>query len=75
MSKPKFEQLEKLNLNHYEAIIIASQHARHLNIIRLKQLEQLEEDPSVQIDGRKITAMALQDVLDGKVKFTRPDSM
>jgi DNA-directed RNA polymerase omega subunit len=69
------EGLEKLGLNKYEAVIVAAQHARHLNTQRLKALEKLEEDPSVDIEGRKITMLALRDLLDGKVKFDRKDSM
>lgn len=75
MSRPQIEELKKLNLNQYEAVIVASQHARRLNARRLQQLEQMEEDPSIDIDSRKITAVALRDVLDGKVKFKRSDSM
>ncbi|MDH4155682.1 MAG: DNA-directed RNA polymerase subunit omega [candidate division Zixibacteria bacterium] len=75
MGRPQIEELEKLNLNLYEAVIVASQHARRLNARRLQQLEQMEEDPSIDIDSRKITAVALRDVLDGKVKFKRSDSM
>jgi DNA-directed RNA polymerase omega subunit len=75
MGKPKLEELNKVGLNHYEAVIVAAQHARRLNSKRLAQLERMEEDPSINIDSRKITAVALQDVLDGKVKFRRTNSM
>ncbi|MCK4372092.1 MAG: hypothetical protein KAW61_03050 [candidate division Zixibacteria bacterium] len=64
-----------MELNLYEAVIVASQHARILNSKRLAQLERMGEDPSVDLETRKITAVALQDVLDGKVKFKRPDTM
>ena len=67
--------LLELELNLYEAVIVASQHARILNSKRLAQLERMGEDPSVDLETRKITAVALQDVLDGKVKFKRPDTM
>ena len=67
--------LPELELNLYEAVIVASQHARILNSKRLAQLERMGEDPSVDLETRKITAVALQDVLDGKVKFKRPDTM
>ncbi len=75
MEKLSIEDIDKLNLNRYEAVIVASQHARHLNAQRLQKLEQMEEDPSVTIDSRKITMLALKDLLNGKVKFTRSDSM
>ncbi|MCK4301861.1 MAG: DNA-directed RNA polymerase subunit omega [candidate division Zixibacteria bacterium] len=69
------EDISKLDLNSYEAVIVASQHARRLNAVRLAALERMEEDPEVQIDARKITMVALREVLEGKVKFERPDSM
>ncbi len=75
MKKLPLEELEKLNLNRYEAVIVAAQHARHLNAQRLRKLEQMEEDPEVTIDSRKITMIALKDLLEGRVKFTRSDSM
>ncbi len=69
------EGLKKIELNTYEAVIVASQHARRLNTKRLAQLERLGEDPSVDLETRKITAVALKEVLEGKVKFIRSDSM
>lgn len=75
MHKPSIEALEKLGLNRYEAVIVASQHARFLNTKRLRQLELMEQDPSIDIDSRKITMKSLKEVLDGKVKFERSDSM
>lgn len=68
------ENVDKITRNRYEAVIIAAQHARHLNARRLHQVAQLEEGMKVDIDGRKITGIALQDLIDGKVKFTRVGS-
>lgn len=68
------EGLAGLGLNPYEAIIVAAQHARSINTKRLKLLEKLEEDPTIPVDPRKITMVALKDVLEGKVNFTRADS-
>ena len=75
MKQLSLEELEKLHLNRYEAVIVAAHHARHLNAQRLRKLEQMEEDPEIQIDSRKITMIALKDLLEGRVKFTRSDSM
>jgi DNA-directed RNA polymerase omega subunit len=75
MKKLPIEDLEKLQINRYEAVIVAAQYARHLNAQRLRKLEQMEENPEVDIDSRKITMVALKDLLEGKVKFTRSDSM
>ncbi|MDZ4723495.1 MAG: hypothetical protein SGI97_06290 [candidate division Zixibacteria bacterium] len=66
--------LEKVTRNRYEAVIIAAQHARHLNSQRLLKMAKLEEGGSFDIDGRKITMVSLQDLMDGKVKFVRPES-
>lgn len=68
------EQVDKITRNRYEAVIIAAQHARHLNSKRLEQVAKLEEGVKVDIDGRKITGIALQDLIDGKVKFNRKGS-
>ena len=43
------EGLPDLGINLYEAVIVASQHARILNANRLAQLERLGEDPSVDL--------------------------
>ena len=67
--------LTKLGLNRYEAVIVASQHARSLNNRRLRSLEKMEENPAVEIEVRKITMVALKDLLEGRVMFTRADSM
>jgi DNA-directed RNA polymerase subunit K/omega len=69
------EDLNKLGLNRYEAVIIASQHSRRLNSERIQKLERLEEDPMVELEARKISMVALKDLLEGRVKFKRSDSM
>ena len=69
------KELRSVGVNPYEAVIVASQYARHLNTKRLKQLELLEEDPTIDLDPRKITMVAIKDLLEGRVKFTRSDSM
>ena len=75
MNKLSLSGLNKLNLNKYEAIIVASQHARSLNNKRIKTLEKMEENPDLELEARKITMVALRDLLEGRVKFTRSDSM
>ena len=71
MKKVQIEQLEKVGLNRYEAVIVASKYARKLNTKRLTLLEQMEENPEIDIDSRKITMVALNDLVEGKVKFDR----
>ncbi len=70
------EDLAAVTNNPYEAVIIASQRARHLNVRRLALLQRMEDSGEpIEIDGRKITMVALKDLVDGKVKFERPESM
>ena len=68
------DDFKKLSCNRYEAVIVAAQHARHLNMQRLASLEKMEEDASVDIEARKITMVALKDLLEGKIQFERPKS-
>ncbi len=70
MPKFSFEEIDKVTRNRYEAVLIASQRARQINSLRLAQLERMAEE-DVTIDGRKVTSLALMDVMEGKVKFRR----
>jgi len=70
MVKMSFDELDKIAQNRYEAVLIAAQRARQINSIRLAQLERMAEE-NVTIDGRKVTTLALQDMVNGKVKFRR----
>ena len=67
------DNIPKVAQNRYEAIIVASQPARYLNSKRLEKLALLEEDAEIDIDGRKITMIALKELLDGKVQFDKAD--
>lgn len=71
MKRVPIAELAKLGLNRYEAVIVASKHARKLNTKRLTLLEQMEENPEIDIDSRKITMVALNDLLEGRVKFQK----
>jgi len=68
------DDLKKLKCNRYEAVILAAQHARQLNLQRLANLEKMEEDAEVDIEARKITMVALNDLLEGRIKFKRPET-
>ncbi|NMC43615.1 MAG: DNA-directed RNA polymerase subunit omega [candidate division Zixibacteria bacterium] len=65
------DSLEQLTANRYEAVLIAAQLARQLNAIRLAKLEMLSEENAdkVDIDGRKVTFVAIRDCIDGKVRY------
>ena len=47
------EHVDKVTQNRYEAVIVAAQHARHLNALRLAKLKRLnEEDTGSDIESR-----------------------
>lgn len=75
MHKLSPEVLKELKLNRYEAVIVASKHARQLNNKRLQTLERLVDNPELEIEARKMTMVALKDLIDGKVKFVRKETM
>jgi DNA-directed RNA polymerase omega subunit len=75
MAFTPLDMLYELTENHYEAVLIAAQRARQLNAVRLAKLEMLtgEDAENIEIDSRKMTAVALEDCIEGKVKFNRND--
>ena len=75
MAYVPIDDLDKVTKNRYEAVLVASKHARHLNSLRLAKFAQLEEGlAEVDIEARKMTAVALRDLLEGKVNFERADT-
>ena len=69
------DDLSNVTQNSYEAVLVASKHARHLNAKRLAKLARLaEEVVEVDIEARKMTAVALREVMEGKVNFERADT-
>ncbi|MEW6049949.1 MAG: DNA-directed RNA polymerase subunit omega [Candidatus Zixiibacteriota bacterium] len=75
MKPVNIENVDRMTSNRYEAVIVAAQHARHLNAMRLARLQALQEGQTVDIEARKITMVALRDLMEGKVKFERSGSM
>ncbi|MCP4704608.1 MAG: DNA-directed RNA polymerase subunit omega [candidate division Zixibacteria bacterium] len=63
-------EVDKITRNRYEAVLIAAKRARKINSHRQAQLERMVEE-EVDIDSRKVTSIALQDLSDGAVKFKR----
>ena len=74
MKYTAIEGVDKRTTNRYEAVIVASRRARAINTHRLKLLEMMMENSEVEIDGTKVTTLALRDVIEGKVKFKIPGS-
>mgnify|MGYP001072948285 CR=1 FL=1 len=65
------DKMEDLTRNRYEAVILASKRARQINAERLAQLEMMIEDADIVIDYRKVTTIALEELVGGKVKLVK----
>lgn len=71
------DNLEKVTVNRYEAVIVAALRARQINTKRLIKLAAIVEaggEVEFDMDARKITMVALKELMDGKVKFDRADT-
>jgi len=66
------EEVNKVSRNRYEAVLIAAQRSRQINSLRLALLERMAEE-DVDIDTRKVTTIALRDLIDGNIIINRPE--
>jgi len=74
MRKDERIDVEKIKSNAdniYEAVLIAAKRARQLNEDRLAKLELMPEDDSIEIDLRKVTKIALEELAEGKIIVER----
>ncbi len=66
-------ELEKLPLNRYQAVLIASKRARAINqkLKRQKEAAMITPDlvDPVLDEKTKVTVKALQDLTEGKIKY------
>ncbi|GEM_PF-3118392 len=65
------EPNQELKPNLYEKVIIATKLARKINDLRTIAHEQLAEEELENVDPRKVTTIALNEIDSGKVQFTR----
>jgi DNA-directed RNA polymerase omega subunit len=65
------KRLEEIIPNEYEAVLVAAKLARKINARRQAAKEQLPVEELAALDQRKVTTMALEELLQGKVKFER----
>jgi hypothetical protein len=68
------KSLEDVLPNEYEAVLVAAKLARRLNSLRLAAKEQLPPEEYHKIDARKVTSQAMDELMEEKVKFARPDA-
>ena len=62
------ERLHEVTQNRYQAVLVAAKRARQINADRLARLEMMTEDTELDIDFRKVTSVALDELLQGKIK-------
>lgn len=71
-------ELEKLPINRYQAVMIASKRARALNQKLKRQKEAAMITPDLvepEIDEKvKITVQAMQDLVENKIKYREESS-
>jgi DNA-directed RNA polymerase omega subunit len=65
------EKVKKHTSNVYEAVIIAARRSRQLNEERIAKLELMPDDDSIEIDTRKVTRVALDELAKGTIKTER----
>lgn len=68
MAYQKLDKVDEVAKNRYAAVILAAKRARQINADRMAKLELMPEDDSVDIDPRKVTSRAIEELLEGKVK-------
>ena len=67
---------QKPKTNNYEKVIIASKLARKINTRRQAAKEQMSPEELAEVDKRKVTTMALDELKANKVEFElkKPES-
>lgn len=72
MNLKSLDNLDSLTGNRYVAVLVAAKRARKLNEKRIKEEEQLVEEEKVEDSSEKVTVQALEELLQGKIKFEYP---
>jgi DNA-directed RNA polymerase subunit K/omega len=65
------EKFDEMYTNRYEAILLVAKHARRMNLERVREQSQEEEETAPQEKQPKVINQAMKDVLEGKVAFER----
>ena len=65
------EKLLDVTANKYEAVLVAARMARKINSQRVAAKELLAPEEYGKIDNRKVTSVALEELLAGRVKYER----
>lgn len=64
----------KFTKNRYEAIVVASKHARKMNeMLNEEEVPAEGEEEVTKVKMEEIVTAAMREVIEGKVKFERPE--
>ena len=71
MEETKKKKLEDAIPNEYEAVLAAAKLARKINALRVAAKEQLAPEEFNKMDQRKVTTLALEELIQGKAHIER----
>jgi hypothetical protein len=71
MKETKKKKLEEAIPNEYEAVIAAAKLSRRINSLRVAAKEQLSPEEYNKMDQRKVTSVALDELIEGKARVER----
>lgn len=63
------DKIEEVVPNRYQAVLVAAKRARQINAERLARLQMMAEDAEIDIDYRKVTSVAIEDLLSGRIPY------
>ncbi len=75
MEETKKKKLEDAIPNEYEAVLAAAKLARKINALRVAAKEQLPPEEFNKMDQRKVTTLALEDLIQGKARIERKEAV
>jgi len=75
MEETKRKKLEDAIPNEYEAVLAAAKLARKINALRVAAKEQLTPEDFNKMDQRKVTTLALEELVQGKARIERKQAV
>ncbi|MCK4857000.1 MAG: DNA-directed RNA polymerase subunit omega [candidate division Zixibacteria bacterium] len=68
------DKLDGIALNRYQAVLLAAKRARQINEERLAAMQMMTEDSEEPIDYRKVTTIALEQLLNGDITLKKKEN-
>ena len=74
MDENKKKKLEDAIPNEYEAVLAAAKLARKINALRVAAKDQLPPEEFNKMDQRKVTTLAIEELVQGKAHIERNEA-